>query len=180
MINGGSKPYLGKELDQMNLRMNLLCILGAAIGLASLFTVWTTWRGFDVWGMLYQKPFTGLDLLNGKVPFSPLPVHYSPLPWTDTRILSTMLVLAGSLIALVSPLGGFPQIAGALYFLSWSPLYYSSEYYFSSHFVLGIGPFIALGAGLITLLSIVLPAGPHCRDRPIGIVARLLSISRVK
>jgi hypothetical protein len=157
----------------MNLRMNLLCILGAAIGLASLFTAWATWREIDMGAMLVDKPFTGLDLLNGKVP-------YLPLPWTDTSILSPMLVLAGSLIAFVSPLGGFPQIAGALYFFSWSPLYDPRGHYFAWYFDLGIGPFIALGAGVITLLSIVLPAGPHCRDRPIGIVARLLSISRMK
>jgi len=157
----------------VKLRANLLCILGAVIGVASLYSVWAVlyYPGHIPGAGYYsQASYTGFDLLSNFVP------HISPR-LTDVFFLSCVLLAAGTATAFLTPIGGVLQVAGSLYFLLQTSPYWLERVWF---FNLRAGPVIGLIAGALTVFSIFYPIGPHCRDRPINLVARLLSISRAK
>ena len=171
---GDSKLSREEEAGQMNLRVNRLCILGALLGVVSLFTAWAMYYQYDMGARVRTLPFSGYDLLTGRNwPWS----ETAPHPWTIKVVVAPLLLAIGTAIAFFSPLGGVLQIAGAMYFLTWSKLYSPDPL---NSFNLSIGPFIGLIAGALALLSIVYTIRFHRRDGPMIATARFLSISRGK
>ena len=156
----------------MKLRVNLLCILGGPLGVVSLFMIWAVRHTLDLWALVGSTSYSGFDFLAGHAP-------YEPQFWTDTYMLSPILFAVGSTVAFVTPLGGGLQVAGALYFLSWAPLYNPRAAFSGEYYVLGVGWYIGLVAGALTLLSLVHPIGLNCRERPRSALSRMVSISRI-
>jgi hypothetical protein len=154
----------------MKLRVNILCILGAVLGIASVFSVWVVYHQVDIYAVVESTPYTGIDLLG--------PYARSPM---DVSILAPLLLVVGTVIAFISPTGGILQVAGTLYFLSWVRLHLNPGHMFFGWYVdWSYGPFIGLAAGALVILSIFHPIGPNCKERPRGVLDRLVSISRMK
>ena len=134
-------------------RLNILCLVGAVIGVVAVFSTWIT-VGFMFW----SREMNLIDVYNQ--------VESSSDLW-----LPAILCLIGAVVAFISPLGGVMQIVGV-------PLFISA---FTSNtdgkLPSGIGPYLALVGAVIVLASLVYPIGVGYRQKPAGVLGRLLSIS---
>ena len=134
-------------------RLNILCLVGAVIGVIAVFSTWIT-VGFMFW----SREMNLIDVYNQ--------VNSSSDWW-----LPVVLCLIGAVISFVSPLGGVLQLIGA-------PLYISV---FASdadgRLPSGIGPYLALASAVIVLASLIYPVGLGYRQKPVGVIGKLLTIS---
>jgi len=135
------------------LSVNLLCLVGAIIGVIAIFSTWIT-VGFMFW----TNDMNLIDVFNQ--------VDSSSDFW-----LPAVLCLIGVVVAFISPLGGIMQIIGV-------PLFISA---FASHadgdLPSGIGAYLALVGAVVVLVSLLYPVGIGYRQRPVGILSRVLTFS---
>jgi len=136
-------------------RVNVLCLVGALLAVAAIFSTWIT-LGFMFW----TKEMNLIDVFNQ--------VESSSDFW-----LPAVLFLVGTIVAFVSPLGGVMQVIGV-------PLFISA---FGSNadgkLPSGIGPYLGFAAAIIVLASLAYPVGLGYRAKPAGILGRVLTISPV-
>lgn len=135
------------------LRLNILCLVGAIIGVVAVFSTWIT-IGFMFW----SREMNLIDL-------------YNQVGSSSDFYLPAVLLLIGAVVAFVSPLGGILQVVGA-------PLFFSAFASNSENALpSGLGPYLAIVGALIVLGSLMYPVGIGYRQKPAGVIGRLFTIS---
>jgi len=169
----------------MKWRINLLCITGALLGIISFILPWMSILRYEIiegemllplpgeWSLLRVIEIHNVqDLLQTSFQFLPIPA---------------ILFIFGSLLALLTPLGCFPQAAGLILFpitiidrigrhQFYDP---SSGYWIFEEVELMIGFYFALIASAITAISLLRPIGINYRRGPFDRKARLLNFNRM-
>lgn len=154
----GMSLLVGKKL-----RLNLLCFLGALVGIASLCTSWTR---LEVQLILSLRTLaiihsSGIGLAGG----------LSSL--TDPLRLSAIFFLVGTAVAFITPSGGFFQLGGLLFLLDYSV----GEMPSKTH--LDTGVILAMISTAVVLASLLPPLGSLKRGNEKRLLARLLTTSRI-
>lgn len=148
----------------MNVRVNLLCIVGALVGATSASLPW--FRTYSVFGNHAYMP---LDVLSPMLGFDFY--HDSMIFW------AFFLFLLGVLVAVISPLGALVQITGiSLFFWGYARIYGQWPPDFEDTLSLGCAPYVGILSASIILASLVGPAGP-CRTSATNALERLLTIT---
>lgn len=161
---GKEIPVLRTEHGETKqLRLNISCIVGASIGLLSLFATW----------LLYYSPTEATPTAQHLQLYDLFGDRFGAV--VSESISSTGFMIAGTLcligtvIAFVTPLGGLLQTTGAAGFVVVTSTY--------SDLKPGIGVFIALIAGVVVIASLAYPIGLGYWSRKVGAKGRLLTIS---
>jgi hypothetical protein len=136
----------------MKWKINLLGLAGAIIGIVAIFS---RWIGVSIVG------FNLIDVIN---------LVNSEVAPQDYRFAS-ILVIVGTIIALVSPLGGVLQIIGAPWFI----LVWANRH--DGQIISSVGPYLAIASAIIVLASIVRPMGLGLMRGPFPVRSRLLVFS---
>lgn len=140
-------------------RVNVLCLIGALLAVVSVFLVWVKAR-LIFWGVELNL----IDLLNTAAESS---------SGDGTQVLiACILILVGTLLAILSPLGAILQLIGIPLFLEW----FLSES--EGRLPSGAGPYVAIAAAVIILVATAKPIGLGYGYESPGIRGRLLNFSR--
>lgn len=140
-------------------RVNLLCLVGALVGVMSIFLIWVKIRVFFVSGELNL-----IDLLN-------LAADNTGMEAGQVGI-GCILVIVGSLLMFLSPAGGVLELLGVLLFLEW---FLSGS---GGEFPSSAGAYAALASGIIAIAAMTIPIGLGYGLAPIGLKGRLLTFSK--
>jgi hypothetical protein len=157
------------EGNGMRVRLNLLCLVGAGIGIASLFATWvgTYYRIMSIPGSLivnYPISYNVLDVVGLG------PGEHS---WHEFW-LPCLIYLIGTLAALATPLAGVVQAFGvSTFFLALRDQYGDFE-------PRTIGPCLAVVSVIVVLASLIRPVGWGYRAGQVDLVRRLLSIGLIR
>lgn len=144
----------------MKARVNLLCIAGAALGLASLLVPFVEISGegeYVLWDILQQPALYGTGF-----------------------VLGITLFVLGAGMAFVTPASGFVEFAGVMIFLYYLPEAYRN---FSGNASLALGAYIAIISTVIVAVSLFMPLGtgyPRKRrfwNESLGSASRFLTVS---
>jgi len=154
-----------EEKDSSSMRINLLTITGAIIGVISLLAVWCITRISVPAPLIGEEANIGLNLI--------LKPIQSSERIADILYMSGILFFIGTIIAFFSPIGGFAQISGIFLLLIGTSSDWNAWY-----FDLKIGPIIGLISALIVLLSILFPITISRDMNRIGITARFLTFGK--
>ncbi len=130
-------------MSGIQLRVNVLCVLGAALGIASLFLPWIV--GGDLPHNVEYSDLLVNDILLG-----------SPI-FTAAFILFCTMFLVGTGLAFVTPTGGFVQLAGLLGFLYAYPDAYRDM---QGTQEISWGAYLGILSAAIVLVGLCLPIGP--------------------
>jgi len=147
----------------MNYRINILCLIGAIIGIVAIFSGWI--------GISYVK-FNLIDVLNIVNDQYYWGGDYSSEA-AQIYMIGGLLCISGALIGFFSPIGGVPLLIGTPMFI----LIYSSRQ--EGNIPSGIGSYLAIASGIILLISLAIPIGIGY-EKTIGIKERLLTFSPIK
>ena len=160
---GGEKPLRRMRRFESwwsgmaGVRLNILCLVGAVIGVVAVFSTWIAVRvTFIFWSSRSE-----LNLID----------VYNQVGSSSDFYLPAVLLLIGAIVAFISPLGGMLQLVGAPLFIS---AFASNS---DGKLPSGVGPYLALVGAVIVLASLVYPVGLKYRQRPIGVLGRLLTVS---
>ena len=144
------------------LRINVLCIVGAVIGIVSLFAVWLT-VGIGHHGSPPIEIHTGLELFLESNTYW----HIDP----SIHILFALFAV-GAFIGFVSPLGSVLEAAGISYLYLNNPFPDSQPYEFQ------IGLYLGVLSSIVMFLSVLYPVGLSYHGRHFGFRARILTVSK--
>ncbi len=131
-------------------RVNLLCWVGAILGIVAIFSTWVKISIF-VWGTNLNL----IDVMN----------HASD----SILVAGVWLFIVGTLAAFVITEGGVLQIIGVILFLSW----FTNE---AGEMPSGVGPYLGLSAGVISAASFAVPLGIGYRGTKIRLRDRSLAV----
>jgi len=138
------------------MKVNALELVGAIIGAIAIFSTWIT-VGFLFW----DREMNLLNVINETGASS---------DWW----FPSLLFVIGTVIAFVSPIGGFLQLVGAPWFMI----------VFTQHadgrIPSGIGPYLGLASAVVVLASMARPIGPGLMTGPFDIESRLVVFSGAK
>jgi len=156
-----------------NPRINVLCIVGAMVGVSCLLTTWALVTETPPgWPTNTHSKGAGVEPLSWSL-VDALASTLDPFSnaYGDAEIVAfSALFIIGTALAFITPLGGAPQLAGVLGFYS-----SSAGNLFVSEFAAGFA--IAALAAVIVLASIAIPLGVGYDARPLSLRARLLTVS---
>lgn len=143
--------------------INVLCLVGAAIGILALFVPWYYVTGGA--NRSYENPLAPGELEVGVLPHC----------WS---VVFSILVVGGGAASVVTPLGGFMQASGVLLFLyRFSP---TGGFFFpEARLIPYIGPALAILSISFVLASLVWPLGLGYAD-PFSLRSRLVTVCRQK
>jgi len=128
--------------------LNALGLLGALVGVAAIFSVWTrTWA-------LGMTTFNLIDVAN-------------EAPTDILAFWAAVVFIVGTLAAFVSSIGWVPQIAGVLLWW-WYILDSQGEMPGRP------GSYVALASAIIVMISMARPVGPGLMKGPFSLRNRLL------
>lgn len=149
-------------MSRMN--MNMICLIGAVIGTLAVFISWCYF------------PNNGGSPRSDWGPLSPGKA-WIVIPPSLLSIFS-FLVIGGTALAFVSPLGGFLQTSGVLLYLFYftPPLPKASSAIPEVRLIPAMGPFFAIISSSLVVVSFLWPLGFGYK-KPIGSWGRLLTIS---
>jgi len=131
-------------------RINLLGLVGAITGIVAIFSTWL--------GLGHLITFNLIDVLND--------VSVNGIAW-----YSAVLFITGTLVALLSPVGGVLQVGGLS--LWWYYVLQESDKIPSK-----VGSYIGLISAVIVLASMARPLGPGLIEGPFELKSRLLTFTR--
>ena len=134
-------------------RLNILCFVGAVIGVIAVFSTWIT-VGFMFW----SREMNLIDV-------------YNQVGSSSDFYLPAVLLLIGVVVVFITPVGGILQIIGVPLFLS---AFASNS---DGKLPSGVGPYLALVGAVIVLTSLAYPVGLGYRQKRSSIVGRLLIVS---
>jgi hypothetical protein len=134
----------------MMARINLLGLVGAITGIVAIFSTWL--------GLGHLITFNLIDVLND--------VSANGIAW-----YSAVLFITGTLVALLSSVGGVLQVGGVS--LWWYYVLRESDKIPSK-----VGSYIGLISAIIVLASMVRPLGPGLMKGPFELKSRLLVFTR--
>jgi hypothetical protein len=150
------------EAEERGVRaVNVLCLCGAVIGIASVFCTWS------------------FLVSSGEIIASTsLVEHLDPYPFSPGLwFLGSVIFLAGTVIALFTTLSGFVQFAGiVVYVEAIRERAAELEGIPASDFAFGVGLGLMMGvvSSSVILFSMVLPAGQGLRTGPATLLDRIL------
>ena len=147
----GAIPIWWHEMARV--RLNILCLVGAVIGVIAVFSTWITAR-FLFW----SREMNLIDVYNQVGSSS----HY---------YLPAVLLLIGAVVVFITPVGGILQVIGVPIFLS---VFATNS---DGKLPSGVGPYLALVGAVIVLASLVYPVGLGYRQKPVGVIGRFITIS---
>ncbi|MBN1677997.1 MAG: hypothetical protein JW880_05605 [Candidatus Thermoplasmatota archaeon] len=126
------------------MKVNLLCLAGAAIGLVSLFFPW--WQGAEPGlGLMIDRDYMLVqDLLLDSSEYGSL------------FVVACTLFLVGTFFAFGSPIGGLVQIPGVMGFFA---LFGSEIGVHRGEDTVGLGAYLGLISAAIVTVSLLLPLG---------------------
>lgn len=151
------------------MKVNLLCLAGAALGLASLFLPW--WQGAEL----------GLGLAIDRDYMLIQDVLLDPMPYGTMFLIACTLFVVGTFLALWSPLGGLVQVPGALGFLA---LFGSEVGVRRGEDAIALGAYMGLISAAIVTVSLIIPLGVgysmerRARLRSLSSPAKFITVSR--
>ena len=126
------------------MKVNVLCLAGAGLGLLSLFLPW--WSGHEVvLGALIPQDYSLIQ-----------DVLLRPEIYTSAILVAAVLFVAGTGMAFLSPIGGLVQLPGILGFVALFNQDIGTRRGTES-FELGV--YIALIAAVLTTVSLLIPLG---------------------
>jgi len=135
----------------MKWNVNLLCLVGVIIGFVAILSRWT----YDMFG-----DYNLVHIID----------IYEPGFGFEDWYFSSLLVMIGVFVALVSPLGGSLEMLGSLGFiLTWAGHH--------GEMPVSIGPYLSIASSVIILSSMIRPIGPGLKYGPFNIRSRLLTFS---
>jgi len=133
------------------MKVNVLGLVGAAIGVAAIFSVWV----IELNGLVNLNL---IDVLND-----------ADVASNNLALSSAIFFIIGTLVAFLSPIGGILQIGGVL--LWWNYMLGVHSGMPSSAVP---ASYVGLVSAIIVLASIVRPFGPGLMKGPFGLKNRLL------
>ena len=96
---------------------------------------------------------------------------YNQVGSSSHYYLPAVLLLIGAVVVFITPVGGILQVIGVPIFLS---VFATNS---DGKLPSGVGPYLALVGAVIVLASLVYPVGLGYRQKPIGVLGRLLTVS---
>jgi len=135
--------------------MNVLCLLGAIIGVVAIFLAWLT---MSAMGFSVDADLT--DALD--------------MPSSELGYTAAILFIVGSVMAFLTSIGFIIQLAGVAAWYVW----YADTYQGMGSVVdLGVGFYLGVVSAVIVLISIVKPMGPGMKG-PYTLKQRLMTFTR--
>jgi len=155
--------YVGAHLQgRARLQMNMLCILGAIIGLLSVYETWNYHASVCAARGMDDQSRNLLEVIYDMNSF--------PFPG--------ILFVLGTIVTFYSPLGGIFQCIGVV---SFGALYLAAHGTFSDHWGgVGFGFILGIISTMVVLISLIRPMGIGLENDSFGLKGRLLTISKVK
>ncbi|MBU0684894.1 MAG: hypothetical protein ABIE25_07295 [Thermoplasmatota archaeon] len=144
-------------MSVIQLKVNVLCVLGTALGFASLFFPWII--GGDLPDHVHYRDLLVNDILLG------------PPGFTTVFILACSMFVVGSGLAFVTPTGGFAQLGGMLGFLYAYPAAYRDM---QGTQELSLGAYLGILSVAVVLVGLCLPIGPGHRSNT-SVLRRMVS-----
>jgi len=135
--------------------VNLFCIAGAMIGVIAIFSRWVGNWLIDL---------NLLDVMNLSDSAGGASNYYLP----------GLVFIIGTLIAFLSPLGGFLQIIGAPWFI----VVWANRH--EGEVLSSIGAYLGIASAIVVLVSMVRPLGPGLMTGPFTVRNRLSVFSQGK
>lgn len=126
--------------------MNVLCTIGAMIGLASIFLSWTWWSSVPTSDYLTSASLATMLM--------DIPSHLDNLMFVGGTVFA-----AGALVAFISPTGGLIQAFGLVLFYADEIDRQANVERFGFDRGVGLGFFIACLSTLLVITSLVRPSG---------------------
>ncbi len=126
------------------MKVNILCLAGAALGLVALFLPW--WTGFELGlGMMIDRDYMLVqDVLLDSAEYGSL------------FVVACTLYVVGTLLAFWSPLGGLVQIPAVMGFLA---LFGSEIGVHRGEDTIALGAYLGLVSAIVTTVSLLVPLG---------------------
>jgi hypothetical protein len=158
------------------LTINILSLVGGAIGLLAAFILpWVV--SYNGSSIFFQPSLT--DLMTA--PTERAYGWFFATQFGTIFFLGGILSIIGAVISFVTPLGGMPQIAGwVMFFYAINPMlgtHIGHPGILYTHY-LGLGFWIALIAGVLCMLAIIVPIGLNKPWKDLSLKGRLLTIHR--
>lgn len=151
----------GNWLDDR--RINALALVGVAIGFIAILLPWYWIEGL---GDISFMSILRIPLSGGAV--------------QDTVLIASCYIfLIGTMISIISPIGGVAEFAGILAFLVDFMTYpWRFTQVYMPHPFLEIGPYLGLISAIIVLISILKPIGIGYGKGTFGIKGRLINFGK--
>jgi hypothetical protein len=154
-----------REERPYNLRVNVLCLVGAILAALSLFLPWATSQDQT---SHVETNISAFDF-DGAVP------GISSFP--DGFRYSVTFFLIGTALAFLSPLSGIPLLIGSMGFM----LTAMTSKFENSELTISLGAWVAVMSSILVLGSLVYPIGPgYSHGRAHGLASKLLTWSVFK
>jgi hypothetical protein len=129
------------------LKINVLCVTGAALGIVSLFFPWIV--GGDLPNDVLYSDLLVNDILLGPPGFS------------TVFIIFCSLFLVGTGLSFLTPTGGFVQMVGIIGFLASYPSAYRDM---AGTQELSLGAYLGMLSAAVVIVGLCLPVGPGHRS----------------
>jgi len=129
------------------LKINVLCVTGAALGIVSLFFPWIV--GGDLPNDVLYSDLLVNDILLGPPGFS------------TVFIIFCSLFLVGTGLSFLTPTGGFVQMVGIIGFLASYPSAYRDM---AGTQELSLGAYLGMLSAAVVIIGLCLPVGPGHRS----------------
>jgi len=151
------------------MKVNLLCIAGAALGLASLFLPW--WQGYDFGlGMMEERDYTLVQ-----------DVLLDSTGYGSMFVVACTLFALGTFLAFLSPLGGLVQFPGVIGFLA---MFGSEIGVHRGEDTVALGAYLGLASASIVTVSLMTPLGigyslkRRARRASLSSASKFITVSR--
>jgi len=126
------------------MKVNLLCLAGAAMGLLSLFFPW--WQGSDL----------GLGLMIDRDYMLVQDVLFDSTAFGSLFMVACTMYVVGTFLAFWSPLGGLVQVPGVLGFLA---MFGSEVGVRRGEDTIALGAYLGLVSMIVVVISLLVPLG---------------------
>ena len=143
-------------------RINILCLVGASLGIISFFVPWCTSIGQVIGSQPIQHNL--IDILTDYILMG---------DWISQICIRIFLI--GTLIAICSSLGGMIQLPSIAIFMLFQSLILMEGV---EKLIIGFG--LAMLSAIICFASLILPIGLGYDSRPFSLKIRLLNFSRIR
>lgn len=145
------------------MKVNLLCVAGAALGLASLFLPW--WQGSELGlGMMIDKEYMLVE-----------DVLFDSTEYGSLFVIACTMYVIGTFLAFWSPLGGLVQLPGAIGFFA---MFGTEIGVHRGEDTIALGAYLGLASAAVVLMSLVAPVGIGYSLRRKAHIASLASATK--
>jgi len=126
------------------MKVNVLCLVGAALGLVSLFLPW--WQGYEIAvATMVDKDYMLVE-----------DVLFNSAQYGSLFVIACTLYVVGTFLAFGSPLGGLVQIPGILGFFA---MFGSEIGVHRGEDTIALGAYLGLASAAVVTVSLLVPLG---------------------